>query len=49
DTNGACSLYVNLDKKILSSDFTKLEPEVMIPGIALSLGELLFVNKPKKK
>ncbi|MFN3134051.1 MAG: hypothetical protein ACK44H_00615 [Candidatus Kryptonium sp.] len=49
DINGACSLYANLDKKILSSDFTKLEPEVMIPGIALSLGELLFGNKPKKK
>lgn len=49
DVNGACSLYANIDKKILSSDFTKLEPEVIIPGIALSLGELLFRNKPKKK
>lgn len=49
DVNGGCSLYANIDKKILSSDFTKLEPEVMIPGIALSLGELLFGNKPKGK
>ncbi len=49
ETNGACSLYANLDKEILRQDFTKLEPEVMIPGIALSLGELLLEEKAKKK
>ncbi len=49
ETNGACSLYANLDKEILRQDFTKLEPEVMIPGIALSLGELLLEEKAKRK
>lgn len=49
ETNGACSLYANLDKEILRQDFTKLEPEVMIPGIALSLGELLLEERSKKK
>jgi hypothetical protein len=49
EPNGACSLYANLDKEILRQDFTKLEPEVMIPGIALSLGELLLEEKTKKK
>jgi hypothetical protein len=46
--NGACSFYANLDKEILSGDFTKLEPQVMIPGIALSLSELLIEKKAKK-
>ncbi len=49
EINGACSLYANLDKEILRQDFTKLEPEVMIPGIALSLGELLLEEKAKNK
>lgn len=49
ETNGACSLYANLDKEILSQDFTKLEPEIMIPGIALSLGELLLEKEAKKR
>lgn len=49
EMNGACSLYANLDKEILRQDFTKLEPEVMIPGIALSLGELLLEEGAKKK
>jgi len=48
ETNGGCHLYANLDAKILSSDFTKLEPEIMISGIALSLGELLLEKKSKK-
>jgi len=48
EANGACSFYANLDKEILSGDFTKLEPQVMIPGIALSLGELLIEKKTKK-
>ncbi len=47
--NGACSLYANLDKEILRGDFTKLEPEIMISGVALSLGELLLEKKSKKK
>ena len=35
----ACSIYSNVDAALLSSDFTKLGPEVMISGVALSLAE----------
>lgn len=34
-----CSLYANVDAKLLSGDFTKLGPEVMLSGIALSIAE----------
>ncbi len=49
EKNGACSFYANLDKELLHSDFTKLEPEIMIPSVALSLGELLIEKRFKKK
>ncbi len=49
EKNGACSFYANLDKELLHSDFTKLEPEIMIPSVALSLGELLIEKRPRKK
>ena len=35
----ACSIYSNVDAALLSSDFTKLGPEVMLSGVALSLAE----------
>jgi len=34
-----CSMYANVDKSVLSGDFTTLGPEVMLSGIALSLTE----------
>ena len=34
-----CSLYANVDRAVLSGDFTNLGPEVMLSGIALSLTE----------
>lgn len=34
-----CSIYANLDSRILSGDFTKMAPEVMLSGIALSVAE----------
>lgn len=37
EKGAACSLYANLDRDILSGDFTQLGPEVMLSGIALSL------------
>ena len=37
EKGAACSLYANLDREILSGDFTQLGPEVMLSGIALSL------------
>lgn len=39
EKGAACSLYSNVEKKLLSGDFTKLGPEVMLTGIALSLTE----------
>jgi hypothetical protein len=39
EKEGGCSLYANVDNSLLSGDFTKLGPEVMLSGIALSLAE----------
>lgn len=39
EKEGGCSLYANVDREILSGDFTRLGPEVMLSGIALSLTE----------
>lgn len=41
----ACSLYANVDANLLSGDFTKLGPEVMLSGIALSLVEHILPEK----
>jgi hypothetical protein len=43
EREGGCSLYANVDRKILSGDFTKLGPEVMLSGIALSLTEAVLL------
>ena len=45
----ACSIYSNVDAALLSSDFTKLGPEVMISGIALSLAEHLLEESTGSK
>ncbi len=42
EREGGCSLYANVDRNILSGDFTKLGPEVMLSGIALSLTESIL-------
>jgi hypothetical protein len=39
EREGACSFYANVDRTLLSGDFTRLGPEVMLSGIALSLTE----------
>ncbi len=39
EKEAGCSLYANVDPSLLSGDFTKLGPEVMLSGIALSLAE----------
>ena len=54
EKEGGCSLYANVDRSILSGDFTKLGPEVMLSGIALSLTENILprqktVSKRKAK
>jgi hypothetical protein len=42
EKEGGCSLYSNVDRSMLSGDFTTLGPEVMLSGIALSLTELML-------
>ncbi len=39
EKGGGCSLYANVDRSLLSGDFTQLGPEVMLSGIALSLSD----------
>ncbi len=39
EKGAGCSMHSNVDKEILSGDFTTLGPEIMLSGIALSLAE----------
>jgi len=45
EKEAGCSLYANVDSSLLSGDFTKLGPEVMLSGIALSLTEGILPGK----
>lgn len=45
EREAGCSLYSNVDREILSGDFTTLGPEVMLSGVALSLAEELLPEK----
>lgn len=49
EREGGCSLYANVDRTLLTGDFTKLGPEVMLSGIALSLTEDVLSGEEKKK
>ena len=42
EKEGACSMYANVDRGLLSGDFTQLGPEVMMSSVALSLTELIL-------
>jgi hypothetical protein len=48
EKEGGCSLYANVDSEILSGDFTRLGPEVMLSGIALSLTESLLPQNKRR-
>jgi hypothetical protein len=48
EKEGGCSLYANVDRALLSGDFTQLGPEVMLSGIALSLTESVL-SEPGRK
>ena len=48
EREGGCSLYANVDRDMLSGDFTHLGPEVMLSGIALSLTESLLPEPPRR-
>ena len=39
EKEAACSLYSNIARDLVSSDFTKLGVEVMLSGVAMSLAE----------
>lgn len=49
EREGGCSLYANVDRSLLTGDFTKLGPEVMLSGIALSLTEDVLSEETQKK
>ena len=50
EKQGGCSLYANVDRSLLSGDFTQLGPEVMLSGIALSLTDSILDDpKPVKE
>jgi hypothetical protein len=47
EKQGGCSLYANVDRSLLSGDFTRLGPEVMLSGIALSLTDGILEEEPR--
>ncbi len=51
ERTAGCTLFANVDRSILSGDFTQLAPEVMMSGVALSLTESLLdpVRKPARR
>ncbi len=48
ERGASCSLYAALDRKLISTDFTRLGVEVMLSGVALSLAEEI-INPDKKE
>jgi hypothetical protein len=42
EKEGGCSLFANVDRSLVSGDFTQLGPEVMLSGIALSLTDTIL-------
>lgn len=46
EKEGGCSLYANVNRSLLSGDFTQLGPEVMLSGIALSLTDGILHEAP---
>lgn len=49
EQGAGCSLYAGLDRRLISSDFTKLGVEVMLSGVALSLAEQIFDEESKSE
>jgi hypothetical protein len=42
-----CSLYANVDERLLSTDFTQLPSELVMSSVALSMTETLFNDLSK--
>ena len=49
EREAACSLYANVNRDLISGDFTKLGVEVMLSGVALSLAEDLLETKSSSR
>ncbi|MBP8976660.1 MAG: hypothetical protein KBG83_08090 [Bacteroidetes bacterium] len=49
EREGGCSLYANVDRGILSGDFTTFGPEVMLSSVALSLTESILPEERKQR
>jgi hypothetical protein len=49
EKEGGCSLYANVDRELLSGDFTQLGPEIMLSGIALSLTESILPEQKSRR
>lgn len=50
EREAACSLYANVERGLISDDFTRFGVEVMLSGVALSLAEeILTSDIPGKK
>lgn len=44
EREAGCSLYANVDDRLLSTDFTQLPPEMIMSSVALSMTESLFTD-----
>lgn len=42
EREAGCSLYANVDDRLLSADFTQLPPEMIMSSVALSMTDSLF-------
>jgi hypothetical protein len=49
EREAACSLYAEINRDLISSDFSRLGVEVMLSGVALSLAEDVFDEKDEEK
>jgi hypothetical protein len=46
ERGAGCSLYANVDDRLLDADFTQLPAEVMMSAVALSMSASLFGDLP---
>lgn len=46
ERGAGCSLYSNVDDRLLAADFTRLPAEIMMSAVALSMSETLFGDLP---
>ncbi|MDX1545846.1 MAG: hypothetical protein R3247_02595 [Rhodothermales bacterium] len=42
ERQAGCSLFANVDERLLTTDFTQLAPELIMSTVALSMSETLF-------